>query len=245
MIEVRVKSNIELVSKALRNLGEQQLPKVFARAATITAYSVREKILEHVQKDFDRPTRETLRSLYVVAAKPGGKAARVWFKDSSSGGIPADKFLQPQVVGGKRGHKRFEKALIARGVMLPNEYAMPTRDVLDAYGNVSGGLSRRVLSSLAKASAPVATTAKGGRRKKAARQKFFAAKIGNTRGVWESRQTAFGTGIRPVFIFTSKAPTYKTRLDFFAIAEKVTQETYYLNFERAIDDAIRWSKEKK
>lgn len=249
MIEVKVTSNVELVSRAIRNLGEKQLPKVFARAATITAYSIRDKILEHVQKEFDRPTRETLKSLYIVSAKPGGRAARVWFKDRYGSGIPADKYLQPQVQGGGRGKKRFEKALMAKGILADNEFAIPSRDILDAYGNVSGGLSTRILSGLGAAEtiSGYAANATGSRRskKKGNRQRYFVAKINKTRGIWEARQTAFGRAIRPVFIFVTKAPSYKQRLDFFGIAEKVMADTYQQNFAKAIDDAVQWSKERK
>jgi hypothetical protein len=248
MIEVKVTSNIQQVSRALRELGEQQLPKTMARAATKTAYIVRERILEHVVKEFDRPTQVTLKSLYVKAATPQGKPARVWFKDAFNSGIPADKYLQAQVQGGKRPHKRFEKALIARGLMGRDEYAIPTRDVLDAFGNVPGGLSLRILSGLGAAEtiSGVMANASSSRRsrKKGNKKRFFIAKIKNTRGIWEQKTTAFGRGIRPVFVFVSRAPTYSKRLDFFGIAEQTVEAEYLAQFSKAIDEAVRWSKEK-
>lgn len=249
MIEVKATSNIEQLSRALRELGEKQLPKTLARAATLTAYEVRDKIVEHLNKDFDQPTQVTLKSLYIKSANPKTQTAKVWFKDSFNSGIPADKYLQPQVQGGQRGHKRFEKALIARGLMESGEYAIPTKDVLDAFGNVKGGFSLKVLSGLGAAETTAGTTANasGSRRskKKGNARRFFIAKISNTRGVWERKSTAFGVGIRPVFIFVTKAPTYTQRLDFFGISQQVVGDRYLTNFGRAIDDAIRWAKEKK
>lgn len=249
MIEVKTTSNLELLSRALRELGEKQLPKTLARAATLTAYQVRDKILDHVKKDFDQPTQTTIKSLYVKAANPKNQSARVWFKDAFNSGIPADKYLQPQVQGGQRGHKRFEKALIARGLMTSSEYAIPTKDVLDSFGNVQGGLSLKILSGLGAAETVAGTTANASSsrrsKKKGNARRFFIAKIANTRAIWERKGTAFGVGIRPVFVFVSKAPAYQSRLAYFQIAEEVVRSTYQANFSRAIDDAVQWAKEKK
>lgn len=249
MIEVKASSNVEQISRALRELGEKQLPKTLARAATFTAYQIRDNIIDHVTKDFDRVTQTTLKSLYVKSANAKNQTARVWFKDAFTSGIPADKYLQPQVQGGSRGHKRFEKALIARGLMDSGEYAIPTKDVLDAFGNVKGGLSLKILSGLGAAEtvSGVTANATSSRRskKKGNARRFFIAKIANTRGIWERKGTAFGVGIRPVFVFVNKAPAYQKRLQFFDIATKTMEQNYQANFGRAIDEAIKWAKEKK
>jgi hypothetical protein len=249
MIEVKVTSNIEQLSRALREVGEKQLPKTMARAATRTAWVVRERIIEAITKDFDRPTPLTLKSLYVKAAKPGGAPARVWFKDAFTSGIPADKYLQPQVQGGPRGHKRFEKALIARGLMSSSEYAIPTKDVLNAFGNVPGGLSMRILSGLGAAETVAGVTANASSsrrsRKKGNKARFFIAKIKNTRAIWEQKTTALGRGIRPVFVFVTKAPSYSSKLDFRGIAERTIEREYLAQFSAAIDEAIVWAMEKK
>lgn len=249
MIEVKADSNVEQVSRALRELGEKQLPKTLARAATLTAYQIRDTLLDHVVKDFDRPTQVTIKSLYVKAANPKNQTARVWFKDAFTSGIPADKYLQPQVQGGERGHKRFEKALIARGILGQDEYAIPTSDILDAFGNVKGGLSLKILSGLGAAEtvSGVTANASSSRRskKKGNARRYFVAKIAKTRGIWERKSTAFGVGIRPVFVFVTKAPSYGKRLDFFGIANETMEQNYQANFGRAIDEALRWAKEKK
>lgn len=248
MIEVKATSNIEQLSRALRVLGADKMPKVMARAATLTAYKVKEKLVEHVTKDFDRPTQTTIKSLYVKAANPRNLAARVWFKDSFSSGIPADKYLQPQVQGGVRGHKRFEKALIARGIMGKDEFAIPSKDVLDAFGNVPGGLSLKILSGLgaAETTSGVTANASGSRRskKKGNAKRFFVAKIANTRAIWEQKTTSLGRGIRPVFVFVKSAPKYKPRLAFYEIAARTMQEEYPRQFARAIDDLVSWGKGK-
>jgi len=246
-MEIKAESNFKDLNAALRNLTDAQIPKVFRRAANLTAGLVRTKLAEHLSTDLDRPTPVTLKSLYVKSAN-GDKPARVWFKDSYNSGIPADTYLQPQVQGGPRKHKRFEKALIARGIMGADQYAIPSNDVLNAFGNVAPGLSVKVLSGLGAAETVSGYTANASNsrrsKRKGNKRRYFVAKIANTSGIWERKATAFGSGIRPVFIFVSKAPSYKSQFKFFEIAEQAVAENYQSQFVQALDDAIRWSKEK-
>lgn len=246
MIEIKATSNIEQLSRAMRELGSAKMPKALARAATLTAYKVRESVSEALSKEFDRPTPVTLKSLYVKAAKPGGANARVWFKDSFNSGIPADKYLQPQVQGGARSPKRFEKALIAKGLISSGEYVIPTKDVMNVFGNVPGALSVKVLSGLGAAETTSGSTANasGSRRskKKGNKKRFFIAKIKNTKAIWEAKQTAFGRAIRPIFIIVNKAPTYSKRLEFFKIAQDTVEREYVTQFSKAIDDIIDWGR---
>lgn len=248
MIKVEGFTEIEKLSKGLRMVGEQQLPKAIARANTLTAFTIREKIIEHVAKDFDRPTPTTMKSLYVRKGNPAKPEARVWFKDAFTSGIPADKYLQPQVQSGNRGHKRFEKALIARGIITNSQFAIPTKDITDAFGNVPGGLSIKILSGLgaAETSSGVTANASSSRRskKKGNARRFFVAKIKNTNAIWERKSTAFGVGIRPVMIIIDRAPVYQKRLDFYGVAERTMAEVAERNYFQALDDVFGWMQEK-
>lgn len=248
MIKIDGHQQFLQLSKALNMVGREQLPKVLARAATITAYQIKEKLVEHVLADFDRPTPTTAKSLYVKAAKAPSVEARVWFKDAFTSGIPADKYLQPQVQGGTRGHKRFEKALIAKGIITNGQYAIPSKDILNAFGNVPGGLSIKILSGLsaAETTSGVTANASSSRRskKKWNARRFFVAKIKNTTAIWEKKTTAFGDGIRPLFIIVDRKPSYSRRLDFFGIAEKEMSQRAGENFTKALDDVFGWVQEK-
>ncbi len=86
----------------------------------------------------DRPTPTTLNSLFVKMATKA-RAAEVYFKDSWASGIPTDTYLQQAVSGGLRPHKRFEKSLIARGIMRSGQYTVPTTAFMNQYGNASRG----------------------------------------------------------------------------------------------------------
>ena len=241
MIEIKATSNVELLSKALRTLGERQLPFAFALAATKTGQIVKKTLLEELGKQIDRPTPQTLKSLFLKGATRQKPEARVWFKDSFNTGIPADKYLQTQVTGGARRPKRLEIALRARGLLGGDEWAIPSKDILNQYGNMPGALAMRVLSGLgaAETSSGVTANASGSARsrKKGNARRYFIAKIANTRAVWERKQTAFGTGIRPIVIFVKKTPNYRAAFPFFEITENTVQKNYAGQFLKAIDYA--------
>lgn len=242
MIDIRTSSNIELISRALRQVGEKQLPFVFALAATRTAQKVRTALLDKMGETFDRPTPITLRSLMIKNATKGRPEARVWFKDTFSSGIPADRYLQPQVVGGPRRPKRLEVALRSRGILGSDEWAIPSKDVLNQFGNLPGSLAMRILSGLGAAETQRGSTANASSsrrsKKKGNAQRYFVAKIKNTNAVWERKKTAFGSAIRPVILFVKKAPAYRPAFEFFQIAEDTVAKHYEEQFNKSIAVAL-------
>lgn len=242
MIQVKITSDFESVNRALRQVGERQLPFVMAMAATRTAQKVRENILTVASSRFDRPTPTTLKSLYLKAATRQSQQARVWFKDEFGSGIPADRYLGPQVSGGTRRPKRMEAALRKRGLIEQNEWLTPTAAFQDQYGNIRGSLAIRILSGLGAAETVSGVTAnasgsKRSRRKGNARR-FFIAQINNDKAIWERKDTAFGEGIRPVAIITQQVPRYRVRLPFFQIAENTVKANYQRFFSEAIQRAL-------
>lgn len=242
MLDIRTTSNIELISRALRQVGEKQLPFVFALAATRTAQKVRTALLDKMGEVLDRPTPTTLRSLSIRSATKNRPEARVWFKDTFSHGIPADRYLQPQVVGGPRRPKRLEVALRSKGILGSDEWAIPSKDVLNQFGNMPGALAMRILSGLgaAETSSGATANASGSRRskKKGNARRYFVAKIKNTHAVWERKQTAWGSAIRPVILFVKKAPQYRPAFEFFKIAEETVAAHYEDQFNKAIGVAL-------
>src|SRR5690606_7438019 len=86
------------------------------KAATVqalnwTAADAAEEVQHEMRKVFDRPTPYTIRGVGVWKAKPGSLVAAIGLKGAAGKGTPATKYLAPQVYGGERGMKRFEKAL--------------------------------------------------------------------------------------------------------------------------------------
>lgn len=220
---------------------ERQIPFATALALTKTAQLVKKGILEVMEKRLDNPTKTTMNSLFVSRATPKKLEAKVWFKDDFHSGIPADKYLQTVVYGGERQHKRFEMALLARGLMSPSQYAIPQRPFLDQHGNIKGQLAIRILSGLGAAEtrsgySANATNSKRSR-KKGNTDRYFVGDVGGSRGVWERKRIGSSTGARPVFLFSDSAPKYRVIVPFFKIADNIIKAHYSKEFSKALAQA--------
>lgn len=224
----------------LDDIQRRQIPFAQVLTATRLAQRVKKGVLPVMKARLDRPTPTTLNSLFVKAATKA-KAAEVYFKDSWASGIPADVYLQQAVNGGMRPHKRFEKALIARGVMQANEYAVPTAPFMNQYGNVSRGTMTKILSGLGAASlrAGYQANATNSRRSKAKgnAHRYFSADVDGTRGVWERVSMGMGDAVRPVFVFSASAPRYRTIFPFFKIGENIVKANHAAEFAQAFAEA--------
>ncbi|WP_458722852.1 hypothetical protein [Pseudomonas brenneri] len=190
------------VSAGMRELEKRHIPFVMARTATLLAQRVKKGTITVMQKRLDRPTPTTLNSLFVKMATKT-RAAEVFFKDSWASGIPADTYLQQAVSGGMRPHKRFEKSLIARGVMRSGQYAVPTTSFMNQYGNVSRGTMLKILSGLGAADSKRGYQANASgsarSRRKGNARRFFSGEVDGTQGVWERKSMGMGDAVRPVF----------------------------------------------
>lgn len=242
MLNIQADPDIETLSRALRTVGEKQLPFVFALTATRLAVRVKKGMLALMRQRLDRPTSTTMNSLYVKAATPKKPEARSFFKDAWTTGVPADTYLQQAVKGGQRPHKRFEKALIAKGAMKSSQYAIPVSSVMNQFGNVSRGVMMKILSGLGAAESFKGTQANATGSKRSKRkgnaERYFVADIEGTNGIWERKKSAFGDAVRPVFIFTDSAPRYRTMIPMFKVADNIVKANYMSEFTSAMDHAL-------
>lgn len=248
MIKITGADQILTLSRGLNEVGRDQLPFTLALAATLTAQKVKANILDVMANRLDRPTPLTMRSLYLKAARKGNPEARVWFKDEFTSGIPADRYLSPQVYGGPRRPKRMESALRARGLIGNDEWITISPAFQDNYGNLKGSMANRILSGLGAAETVAGVTANASSsrrsRKKGNARRFFIAQVEQTKAIWERKATAFGDAIRPIAIITTREPRYKVRVPFFKIAENTTNAHYGDFFMQAIDRTLATIKTK-
>lgn len=245
MVQIKITPDMLPVSQALMELEKKHIPHVLALTATRLAQRVKKGELTVMAQRLDRPTRTTMNSLFVKIATKS-KPAEVYFKDSWTSGIPADTYLQQTVRGGPRPHKRFEKSLIANGLMKSGQYAIPSPNVLDRHGNVSRGLMNKILSGLGAAESrrgykANATNSKRSKAKGNAKS-YFSGVVDGTAGVWERKETAFGDAVRPVFVFSRSAPMYRTIFPFFKIANNIVKANYSAEFCGAFADAMATAK---
>lgn len=239
----------------LKRLGGGAMERAMAVALNRTAAQVKAAQVQAMKTSFDRPTKYTLNSLWIEGAAASQQAAgtralpingdpyntrlvrsryleaQVGLKDDSAGsGTPATKYLAPQIFGGPRNVKRFEKALQAAGAMPRGWVAIPAAGArLDAYGNLSKGQITQILSQVG-----VELTAgynrgiaKTGRKRinalKRAGGQFFVALPGKSKlhpGVYQ--REFIGRNITPVVIFARSA-SYRPRYDFEGVGMAVAQ----------------------
>lgn len=261
MIEIKVRSNID---EAVRRYGvaESQVDFGAARALTWTGKEIREAEQREIASVIHNPTAYTLRSLYLKPATKRDLRAIVWLK----GDPYAQHYMLPLIEGGERKMKRFERRLQMLGYMRADERAVPGQGVqLDTYGNISRGLIVKILSQLKTAVVQGdfsnATNSKRSKAKRANVQYFVsqgpgsqraafvgrvkggAKKAGSAqqqlpRGVWERRQHAWGSSVRPVLLFVPQH-RYRKLLRFFEVAQRVLQTRLPVNIDKSMSDVMR------
>jgi hypothetical protein len=238
----------EQINQCLKNLDDaarKHIPFAVAMALTKTAQLGQRGVVDVMRSRFDRPTPYSLNSLRVVPAKKSDSqpTARVYFKDDSFKGTPASKYLSPEVHGGPRSQKRFERALIARGLMKGGKFAVPAAGAqLDQYGNARRSQIVQILSALrAFGEQGYVANRTGSRRsqRKGAAAQYFVAAIDGIEGVWQRQTFGFGEGIRPVFVFADAAPQYRVLVPLDKIVENVARAQFGGEFKSALEFALQ------
>ncbi|WP_156923489.1 hypothetical protein [Massilia alkalitolerans] len=246
-MRMSIKSNFPAMADRISELGRQG-PFVAAVALTRTAQDVQAAIKDEMRTSFDRPTAYALNGMFLKRATKTDLEARVWVKDNPFGkGVPADRFLGPQIFGGERRHKGSERLLQAAGLMPQGSYLVPAAGAqLDGNGNIRRGQLRQILSQLkVQGGAGHESRATGSQRsnRTIARQgvTYFALPNGNRGllpGVYLKRRFGHGSAIRPVFIFVSKVE-YQTRLKFHEVGQATVATRFPVHFESELAKAMR------
>jgi hypothetical protein len=236
------------VKTVLAALAPRQWQFATALALTHLAQHVKTAERDDMGRSLDRPTPYTLNSLYMQRATPANQEARVWFKDFAPKGTPAGKYLMPQVHGGERPDKRFERSLQHAGLLRSGRQLVPASGAArDQYGNVQRSVYTRLLSQLH--ASPDATQNQTLKTKKRARRRgtqqyFYGNPGGKGRGVWLRVPGGRVLGGRmhshivPIFL-EQKPHRYRPRFAFFSVAERVAAARYQDEFESAANQTIR------
>lgn len=251
LITTDIKGMKELQA-SLAGFSDRRMQAAIATALTRTAMQVREQVRAKMSSVFDRPTPYTLNSLFVRTATADKLQASVWVKDDSAttkGGTAATKYLLPQIDGGQRRAKRFERALQMAGALPQGWCVVPGPGAkLDSYGNVSNGQIIQILSQLritltAGHTRNMPLPTKGNERKvinaqRKAGGRYFVIKPG-TKGAKPGiyRREFIGNNITPIAMFV-RAPSYAARFDFDAIAAGIANERLQPNLDSAIAESV-------
>lgn len=249
-MKITMRNNASDVERRIRELGSQV---EFAAAVSLTraAKDAQAAIRSEMQRAFDRPTTYALNGTFMKAATKVNLEARVWVKDNPFGkGTPADRFLLPEIYGGKRGQKGMERMLQAAGLLPAGWFAVPAAGAqMDGNGNVKRSQITQILSQLQvqqKAGFESRRSNSAASRRTVARQgvTYFAlpqATRGLRPGIYLKRRFAHGSAIRPVFIFV-RAVQYKPLLKFFEVGQAVAELRFAFHFDTELKKAIATAK---
>ena len=176
---------------------------------------------------FDRPVPFTMNAFYAPPVKRKELTARVEIKFTAPKGTPAEKYLAPEILGGGRNIKRFERRL-ANSAGIPGnvpEFTLPAAGaLLDRYGNMQTSQIGAILGNLRAFGDTGQNIGKAKLRRLERRgllvktsvgmAKYFVAKSktdGRPLGVYNF----LGPGhVVPVLLFARRPPVYTKRLDF-------------------------------
>jgi hypothetical protein len=234
-----------------RDLG-RDLPFAAARALTWTAKDIQKNSVKWIDRVFDKPTNWTRNSAFTKSATKRDMVAEVFFKDRATKGTPAGKYLLTHIRGGARPNTRWEKRLIAMGVMRSGEFAIPTEFArLDRHDNVPSGLYAKIIAQLQIGDSGIGNETAGSRRWKLSKRadRYFVS-YGQTfskrrakanrfggfresslaRGIWKRDSDG---DIVPLFIFVPRAPVYSSRFHWKVWAERTARERMPINFQRS------------
>lgn len=206
----------------------RQIPFLCASSLTKAMLEGRDAENKAMQAAFDRPTPYTLRALQVVPATKHRLQAELRFKEGF-GGTPGWKYLGPEVQGGPRRYKGFERALQRAGLLKGGEMVVPSKRIArDGYGNVPGGIYTRILSALGAATDPANNTVRRPKRSNRKRNLDYFVMRGHAKapdGIYLQK----AKWAVPQFLFV-KGVSYKARLPYYETARRVLQPAFEKHF---------------
>ena len=240
MLTVTRTGSAASISADIRQLVDVRVPVAVAKALTFTAQKAQASILAEMQQAFaGGPTAYTRNSTRIVPASPAKLEARVAVKDQTTNGgnLPED-YLFPQVYGGARKEKRFERLLRFSGLLQPNERAV-LGDLAprDARGNYAVGQLRTLLRSVQGARREGAGGKQLGSKATRVRRDVFVGtpgKPGSLPGIYRRVRKADGVALQPLLVFVKKQPRYTQRLDFEGIARATALREFPATFQRLL-----------
>lgn len=229
---------------------QAQVPFAASRGLNRIADKIKEAEVREIVDVFDRPTPYTQqRAIRVQYSSKADLTAVVMVSQDMDKGIPPSKYLAPQISGGTRPLKRFERALQAVGALPAGWRAVPGAAAkIDAFGNMDRGQIQQILSffkAFPEAGYKANMTDK--RRQRLARGtktklgfSYFVGRPGDRLplGVWQRVQFARGSAIRPILIFVPSA-VYSAIFDFGYVAQNAVDKNFAGEFVRAFDEAMR------
>jgi hypothetical protein len=245
---ITVKVDTTGIDNLLRN-GSKEMARALEIAMDKTVRQAKDDITAEIPKAFNSPTPYTKNSVRHTPTRNHNFIASVELKNPYRNGAPMrDHYLAPQVDGGQRRAKGFERG-IGHQLVLSN---LPsTRKLLNDYGNLPVAQVKRILAAV--------------KNPRSSKKELVHVKPGNTSGLIPGIYERFSTnkkigkarrddgrklqrgrkvgkfysairarGLRPVLLYPKQTIHYRPRLPFYKLAESSVRS----NFERIFNNEI-------
>ena len=241
-----IKAETEGLKDVLKWLDDKQkdkVPDAAMKAVNTTANIARKAVYDEMRKVFDRPTPYTMRSVWIDYATKERLSADVYIKDEGGKGVAPVKYLWPEVYGGRRNQKGFERLLSSEGYIQSDEFLMPWKVKKDQYGNVTGGTIQKILSGLrAQKDDYQNSPAQGGdyrgtrKRRRVVRTYYIDEWYKKNKGITIIWEHDAKSGRRTPLFVSQKRATYKRRLRFNEVVQQTVGRVLVTEFLRALGD---------
>jgi len=240
-ITLNLQSDLDKLAGRLAELSTGgKLNRAIAQAVNNVMFDSRRELREAMESQFNRPTPYTLRANLVKpvqATALGITEGEVYIAGAESPGIRHENFLSPEIYGGGRKVKRYERALQAKGLLPRGYYTVPSKYMkLDVYGNVGASFIVKMLSALGALSPRTNRTERSARKLGKRRQDFFVIMPndpnfpGRQPGIYRRKGDR---GYEIVFIYVSDV-NYKPRFKFYETIEAQFDARFARQLDRAI-----------
>lgn len=141
---------VDQLRRSYAAFSDRRFAAGLATALTRTAQAIKQAQQAEMRDVFDRPAPYTLGAVFVDRARADKLEARVGIANAPGGrGRAPISWLRWQINGGQRTPKAYERALMRAGALPDDMRTVPGKFArLDAFGNISAGQIRQILSQL-------------------------------------------------------------------------------------------------
>lgn len=217
--------------KAIIDQDRQHLSRVVEQALDATAFDMREGLQKEMKQAFNNPTTFTLNSLKVTKTKNHNMEANVWLKEPDR---MSDHYLLPQIVGGPRKTKGFERAL-------GDTKLYPAKGLkLNKAGNVTRGMYIKILSALGLAEQnsgyQANRTKASAKRNKGKQQRYAYLYKGSGKlppGIYQ-RVGKGSRNLKAVMLEGHQDKSVKPLFKFYTVSELIANERFPYHFNRLL-----------
>jgi hypothetical protein len=221
MIRINVKADIKAANAELARLKKSAIPKAIRNSLSDTAQFAARDTKRDLPKYIHRPVPYTIRSVLYQKATYQQLESAVYLGDEAS------KYLSAIMKGGRRGLKRSEKLLRARGILPPGKQLSILPKFRDRHGNLGGRRKVRIQQVLSDLRAYSSVGAKRQNMAKGNVARFFVLP---GVGIYIREKGK----LEMVLGFTDPM-TYPKKLPFHQIVEGHVRKHFLPAFRRQID----------